>query len=127
MDDGERGGATGVEMSILWLVLLLLIGAVVQIALAFYAGQLASTAAQDGVRDGRYRDVGSAERARAQAESFLARTNGSVLQDAHVTSELDPVAGVVRVHVTGRVLTFVPGLELPVDTTATGALERVTP
>ncbi|MGD9989054.1 TadE family protein, partial [Pseudonocardia sp.] len=47
-DDGERGGATGVEMALLWVLLIGLILAVVQVALIFYAGQLALTGAQDG-------------------------------------------------------------------------------
>ena len=54
MADGrERGGATGVEMALLWAAMLAFILAVAQVALVFYAGQLALTAAQDGLHTGR--------------------------------------------------------------------------
>ena len=49
---GERGGGVGVEMALIWIAMLGLVAAATQVALVFYAGQLALTAAQDGVHAG---------------------------------------------------------------------------
>jgi Flp pilus assembly protein TadG len=81
---GERGGATSVEMALLWGAMIALILAVVQVAILFLAGQLALTAAQDGLREGRYFRVGSAEQARRGAEDFLARAAGTTLGSTRV-------------------------------------------
>jgi Flp pilus assembly protein TadG len=126
-DDGERGGATSVEMALLWIAMLAMIGAVVQVALVFYADQLASTAAQDGVRTGRNHDTVSAEQARRAAEGFLGRTAGTALADTAVTAEIADAGGTLRVRVTGRALSMIPGVELAVDRQAVGAVERVAP
>ncbi|MDN5856186.1 MAG: pilus assembly protein, partial [Actinomycetia bacterium] len=73
----ERGGATSVEMALLWTVMTAMIVAVVQVALVFYARQLALTAAEDGLRAGRYFQAGdAAATAHRAATDFLARTAG---------------------------------------------------
>ena len=90
-DTGERGGATSVQMAILWIAMITFILAVVQTALLYLAGQLALTAAEDGLRSGRYYGVGSAEQARRSAQDFLARTAG----DAKGT-RLSSIARAVR-------------------------------
>src|SRR3954468_4236550 len=108
----ERGGAVNVQMALLWTAMLALILAVVQVSLVFYAGQLALTAAEDGVRSGRAETAagnrpasrGAADEARRDAEEFLTRTAGSTLTATAVTAELDPAAGTVSVTVTGRAL-----------------------
>lgn len=123
--DGERGGATGVEVALSWIALLALIGAVAQVALLFYAGQLALTAAQDGVTAGRVRP--STTEAEAAARSFLARAAGTALDAPTVTTQLDDAAGVLRVRITGRALSLVPGVAMTVDKSAVGVLERPTP
>jgi Flp pilus assembly protein TadG len=126
-DDGpERGGATGVEMALLWIALLALILAVVQVALVFYAGQLALTAAQDGLRSGRSFEAPAAAATR-DAESFLARAAGSALVDSAVTATTDEATGTVRVTVSGYALSVLPGFRLPVSRDAVGGLERITP
>lgn len=124
---GERGGAVGVEMALLWGAMLLMIAAAVQVGLWFYAGQLALTAAEDGLRAGRYLHTPSAERARAQAQTFLDRTAGGVLGSPTVTAELDLAGGLLRVEVTGTVVSVVPGLDLRVQREAAGAIEQVVP
>lgn len=126
-DGGDRGGATAVEMSLVWLAMLLMVGAAVQVALVFHAGQLALTAAEDGLRSGRYADTPSADEARADATAFLARAAGTSLQEPHVAATLDPTAGVLRVEVRGRALSLLPGVEFEVRKQAVGAIERVTP
>jgi Flp pilus assembly protein TadG len=126
-DTGDRGGATGVEMALLWVAMLALISAVVQVALLFYAGQLALTAAEDGLRSGRYLERRSAEQARADAQAFLQRAAGRALSAPVVSAELDPEAGVLRVRVAGRALSMLPGVPLPVEKVAVGPVERITP
>ncbi|MGD9991475.1 TadE family protein [Pseudonocardia sp.] len=122
----ERGGATSVEMALLWTVLTVLILAVVQIALLFYAGQLALTAAQDGLRSGRYYATESViDAARRDAEEFLARAGGRTLTDVAVTASVDD--GVLQVRVTGTALSLIPGVPLAVSRDAIGRLERITP
>jgi Flp pilus assembly protein TadG len=133
--NGERGGALNVQMALLWGAMLALVLAVVQVALVFYAGQLALTAAEDGVRSGRTGAApaspsgaaGAVEEARRDAEAFLARTAGSTLTATSVTATLDPGAGTVSVTVTGRVLAVLPGVSLPITRQAVGGLEQVTP
>lgn len=122
----ERGGSASVEMALLWGVLMVLIFAVVQVALVFYAGQLALTAAQDGLRSGRYfttESVGAA--ASRDAGEFLRRASGSVLTGVDVSASVDDGAGLLRVRVTGTALSLVPGIPMKVTREAVGGLERV--
>ena len=122
----ERGGSAGVEMALLWGVLILLILAVVQVALLFYAGQLALTAAQDGLRSGRYFATESVTAAASRdADDFLRRAAGSVLTGVDVSASVDDGAGLLRVRVTGTALSLVPGVPLEVSREAVGGLERV--
>jgi hypothetical protein len=124
---GEAGGATSVEMALMWGAMLSIVLTGIQVALLFYADQIALTAAQDGLRSGRYLENRSAEHARQQAEAFLDGTAGTVLNSPAVAAELDPADGLLRVEVTGTALSFVPGLELHVERVAVGPVERVTP
>ncbi len=121
----ERGGAVNVEMALLWGAMTLLTLAVVQVALVFYAGQLALTAAEDGLRTGGGYGSGSATEARRAAETFLQRAAGTTLTGTSVTATIDPAAGVVRVRVAGSAPSLVPGLSVPVAREAVGGLERV--
>lgn len=124
----ERGGATSVEMALLWGVLTVLILAVVQVTLLFYAGQLALTAAQDGLRSGRYYSTESVtDAARRDAEDFLARAGGTTLTDVSITATVDDGTGLLRVQVTGTALSLIPGVPLAISKEAVGGLERVTP
>ncbi|MBA2302631.1 MAG: pilus assembly protein [Acidobacteria bacterium] len=124
----ERGGgAVNVQMALLWSAILLLILAVVQVALVYFAGQLALTAAQDGLRQGRYYGSGSPETARRGAEDFLARTGGNTLSKPAVSAELTDNGATMRVAVSAEVLSLVPGVRPTVHKEATGVLERLTP
>ncbi|WP_300007395.1 TadE/TadG family type IV pilus assembly protein [Pseudonocardia sp.] len=128
VDGGERGGATGVEMALIWIALIGLILAVVQVALIFYAGQLALTGAQDGLRSGRaYLAESTTDAARRDAEAFLARAGGTVLTDVVVTATIDDDGALLRVQVTGSALSLVPGVPLAVTREAVGGVERVSP
>ncbi len=122
----ERGGATNAEMALLWGSLTMLVLAVVQASLLFYANQLATSAAQDGLRSGRYLStVSVTDSARRDAEGFLARAAGTALTDTRVNASID--GDLLRVHVTGRALSILPGVPLQVDRQAAGALERPAP
>ncbi len=125
--DGERGGATSVELALLWGALLIAILAVVQAALISYAGQVALTGAQDGLSSGRaYATEGVADVARRDTESFLARAGGTVLTDVAVTVTVEDLPGLLRVRVTGTVLSLVPGMPFVITREAVGGLERIT-
>src|SRR4051794_40508796 len=143
---GERGGGVGVEMALIWIAMLGLVAAATQVALVFYAGQLALTAAQDGVHAGATQTAASqdpAARARAAldptaqgraddaardaAQGFLARASGTVFTPIAVTVSVEQGGGVLRVQVRGQALSLIPGIELSVDKSAVAALEQVTP
>jgi hypothetical protein len=126
VDDPERGGATSVQMALLWTGMLALVLATTQTALFFFAGQVALIAAEDGLRSGRYYQVESADQARHDAESFLARTVGNTLTSTSVDVSISPDAETLQVTVSGEVLSIVPGVTLRVSRRATGAIEQVT-
>lgn len=122
---GEQGGATSVEMAVLWSAMITAVLAVVQVALVFYAGQLALTAAEEGLRAARYYGTADvAVAARRETLAFLDRAAGRTLDDASVTAAVDN-AGILHVRVTGSALSLVPAIPFPVVREATGALERV--
>lgn len=123
----ERGGATSVEMALLWAAILAFVLTIVQVALLFLAGQLALTAAQDGLRVGRYHPTASAETAQEAAEDYLARTAGSTLIAPTVTATAAADGSILQVDVSGGVLSVVPGVELHVAKHAAGAIERPAP
>lgn len=122
----ERGGATNAEMALLWGSMMLAILTLVQVSLLFYAGQLATSAAQDGVRSGRYfSTVSVTDSARRDAEGFLGRAAGTALTDTRVSASID--GDLLRVRVTGQALSIVPGVPLRIDRQAAGGLERPMP
>lgn len=112
-------------MALLWIAMLALVLAVVQVAMIFYSGQLALAAAEDGVRSGRYYGAPSTESARRDAEAFLNRAAGSTLAGAVVTATLD--GATLRVTVAGDAPSVVPGVRMRVSREAVGGLERITP
>ena len=126
-DGGERGGATSVAMALIWTALLAFVLATVQAGLFYLAGQLALTAAQDGLRAGRTYPAPSTARAQVAGEDFLARAAGTTLGSPIVTATLSADGAVLQVDVTGTVLTVVPGMTLRVAKRAAGAVERPAP
>jgi Flp pilus assembly protein TadG len=133
---GERGGGVGVEMALIWIAMLSLVAAATQVALVFYAGQLALTAAQDGVHAGATQTAAAKDltgqgrandAARDAAQGFLARASGTVLSPTAVTVNVEQGGGVLRVEVRGQALSLIPGTKLTVDKSAVAALEQVTP
>ncbi len=126
VDTGERGGAAGVEAALAWIAMLGLLGAVVQIALLFYAGQLALTAAETGAGTGRH-ETRPAVAAEEATRAFLNRAGGTALVVPSVAADLGPDGAVLRVRVTGQALSLMPGVTLTVDKSAVAAVERVAP
>ena len=126
-DGGERGGATSTAMALIWTAMLAFVLATVQAALFYLAGQLALTAAQDGLRAGRTYPAVSTAQARTAGEDFLARAAGTTLGSPTVTATLSADGAVLQVDVTGTVLTVIPGIELRVAKRAAGAVELPAP
>ena len=123
MPGRDRGSAT-LEVSILAPVLLLVVFTIIQVGLWSYARSLALGAAQEGVAAGRAYQA-SAEAGRARAQAFLDATAGDSLVGSVVTTSA--TAGSLRVEVTGRALSVLPGVPgLPVRQRAEGPLERFT-
>jgi Flp pilus assembly protein TadG len=106
-------------------VLLLLIFSLVQASLYFYARSLALAAAQEGVRAARAENADLPDGA-ARARQFLADSAGDSLRATTVnTGESTPTR--VRVRVTGRSLSVLPGVSgLLVAQEASGSKERFT-
>ena len=132
---GERGGGVGVEMALIWIAMLSLVAAATQVTLVFYAGQLALTAAQDGVHAGATQTATAQDptgqgrahdAARDAAQGFLARASGTVFTPTAVTVNVEQGGGLLRVQVRGQALSLIPGTKLTVDKSAVAALEQVT-
>jgi Flp pilus assembly protein TadG len=120
----ERGSAS-LEIAILGPALLLMIFAVIQAGLWFYARNLALAAAQEGADAARGYQA-SADAGVARAESFLQRAARDSLQSATVSSS-GSTPTTVRIEVRGRSLSVIPGLPgLPVFQFAQAPVERFT-
>lgn len=121
----REGGAATLELVIAFPVLLALIFTVVQASLYFHARSLALAAAQEGVRAARA-EPGALGDGAARARAFLAATAGDALLGPAVsTAGSTPTR--IRVRVTGRSLSVLPGVAgLPVAQAASGPKERFT-
>jgi Flp pilus assembly protein TadG len=119
----DRGSLT-LEVSILAPILLLIVFTIIQVGLWSYARSLALGAAQEGLAAGRAHGA-SAQTGRVRAQQFLDAAAGDSLVGSTVTVRVD--ATEVRVDVTGRALSVLPGVPgLPVRQHATGPRERFT-
>ena len=123
----DDGGAATLELVVLFPILLLLIFGTIQGALYFHGRNVVLAAAQQGVRaarlDGQPDRSATAER---QTRQFLLDTGElSNLDGLTVVVSLD--ANQVRVTVSGRTVSLLPGVPGPrVTQTAAGSLERFT-
>jgi Flp pilus assembly protein TadG len=123
MPRGDRGSVT-LEVSILAPVLLVVVFTIIQVGLWSYARSLALGAAQEGVAAGRAYHA-PADAGRDRALTFLDSTAGDSLVGSTVTSTA--TAATLRVEVTGRALSVLPGVPgLPVRQHAEGPIERFT-
>lgn len=112
------------EIAVLGPALLLLIFSVVQVALVGHARSIALAAAQEGATAASAYGAGLGA-GQARASEFLARVAGDSLQATTVlVSSRGPV---VRVAVTGRSLSVLPGLRgVTIQQVAEAPVERVT-
>ncbi|MFC0429923.1 TadE/TadG family type IV pilus assembly protein [Kutzneria buriramensis] len=120
----ERGGGTSLAWVIVMPAILLVIFTGVQAGLWFYGRVLALHAAQEAVLAGRVDPVSTA-RAQQRAQQFLDEAAGDWITAPTVDATTD--GDTVRVTVTGRSLTIVPGLNLTFSQTAAGGVERPAP
>jgi hypothetical protein len=121
----EAMARPSIRIAILGPALLLLVFAVVQAGLWFFARSLALAAAQEGVAAPRAYDA-PGDAGVARAWSFLDRSAGDSLQAATV-STAGSTATTLRVEVRGRALSILPGVPgLPVSQAARAPVERFT-
>ena len=118
---GERGDTT-VQAVVLVPLTLLLIFAIIQFAVAWYAKTALTTAAEDGLR---YTQTNSTQRPEPAAEQS-ARMNAGFVDDLNVTSA-HTATGRLTVTVTGKVPAAFPGLRWTITGAATGPLEEFRP
>ena len=122
--DRDRGSVS-LEIAILGPALLLLIFSIVQAGLWFYARSLALAAAQEGVTAARSYQA-NPNSGRSRAQSFLDEQAGDSLTGTTVTSAGSTPTR-VRIKVTGRALSVLPGIPgLKVTQAADGPVERFT-
>jgi Flp pilus assembly protein TadG len=120
----ERGTASLAQTVLVAPALLLALMLIVQFGLLFHAKNVAENAAQEGAAAGRRFDgseAGAAERAR----TFLAELGPRMLSNRTVTTQRTPETATVTV--TGTVISLVPGLDLTVEESASGPVERYVP
>ena len=123
-DTGDSGVAT-LELTVLFPVVLLLLFGVIQGALYFHGRNVALAAAEQGVRaaraDGQPDRAGTAS---DQARQFLHDTGElDNLTELRIIPQVD--TRMVRVTVTARTLSLVPGVPGPrISQTAAGVIER---
>lgn len=122
---GDRGDAPSVAS--LWAIPIafLVVFGIVQGGIWFHSRNVALTAAEQGVREGRI--VGSAAAGVAAAEEFLAGNGGGIFDTVTVSSS-GSTGEVVRITVAGTIPSFFPGLpSIEFAQTAAGAVERPRP
>ncbi len=117
-DRNDRGSVL-VEAVIVVPVLMVVLLAVVQCALWAHAGQVVGLAAAEGDRTARTMNGGPAAGV-AQARSIV---SGGDLASSDVVSEILP-GDLVRITVTGRAVSILPGLSLPVSSVVVGPIQE---
>ena len=125
----DERGVSAVEMAFIAPGLIFLIFFSIQGALFFYGRSVAIQAAREGVSQLRLaQDQATYEDIRAgvvdNTESFAVAVGRESLIDPVATPSYDDEAGRVRMKVTGRVISLLPGLDLTVTQEAEGPVER---
>jgi hypothetical protein len=118
---GGEAGATTLEAVLVFPALLLLLMLIIQFALWYHASDLATAAAQDGVRAARIEGATAADGA-DRANQLLDQTGPSILQGRHVSVQRG--ADIARVEVRGTCIRLVPFLRLPVHAVAESSTEQ---
>ena len=120
----ERGTASLAQTVLVAPALLFALMLIVQFGLLFHAQNVAENAAQEGAAAGR-RFGGSQAGAAERARMFLAELGPRMLTNRTVTAQRTPETA--SVTVSGTVISVVPGLDLRVEETALGPVERYVP
>lgn len=118
---GERGAASAAQAALVAPVLLASLMLIVQVGLLFHARNVAEEAAQEGAAAGRRFD-GSGSEAQDAASRYLGSLSDRTLQNRSVRATR--TAQTTTVTVTGTVLAVVPWLDLAVEESASGPVER---
>ncbi|MEU0490792.1 TadE family protein [Nocardiopsis sp. NPDC006139] len=119
--DDDRGSGT-LEVAVLFPVVLLIVMAILQAGLWYHGRSVALAAAQEGVSAGRA-ELSSVGHAQEAAAAFAEKVGA--LDDVSV-STAGSSATRIRVTVTGRVPSLIPGVPIAVSQEASGAVERWT-
>ncbi|MGH3997972.1 MAG: TadE/TadG family type IV pilus assembly protein [Pseudonocardiaceae bacterium] len=120
----ERGSAGIAETVILAPVLLFMLMAIVQFGLYFHARNIAEQSAQEGAAVARRFD-GTAAAGRSKTLEFLGSLGSDTLRGRSVQANRTPETATVTVS--GTVISLVPWLDLRVEESATGPVERYVP
>jgi Flp pilus assembly protein TadG len=127
---GADAGMTAIEFVFLTPVLFFMIFATVQFGLYFFADHVAQAAAQAGARKARAEadanPGGWQGEARNTANDYMQQLGPRLLEGPDVQT-VAPSANTVGVHITARVPTIFPGLDLTVDARSQGPVERFVP
>ncbi|MGC0417438.1 TadE/TadG family type IV pilus assembly protein [Embleya sp. AB8] len=114
-----------ITMAIIFPVFILVLLAVIQGCLWWYAREVAMQAAKEGVEEGR-RQHGDLHAAEDQGRKVAKNLSGGMLKDPRVTPE-QTKDGQLRVTVRGTSLSIVPGIgNLTITQHADGVVERWT-
>jgi Flp pilus assembly protein TadG len=117
----SQRGTTTLEAVLVFPVLLLLLMLIIQFALWYHATDVATAAAQDGVRAARV-EGGTGQDGYARANTLLDEAARSILQDRKVV--VARTTDDARVEVSGTCIALVPFLRLPVRAVAESGTER---
>ena len=117
-------GSVSLELAIAFPVVLLLVTALLQYGLWFFARTVALAAAQEGVTAARVLDAVPADGVERAAQYI--EDNGADTLMAPTVVATSPTAGIVVVEVSGRSLSVVPGMTLTVTQSAQGPVESFT-
>lgn len=116
----DRGSATVEAVLVIPVVMLLLLVAV-QLALWSHASQVVHTAASEG--DASARSYGGGDQmGEARAEEVLRASQSNVIGPTVQVTDLP--GGQVKVTVTARAVSILPGIQLPVSATAVGSIQE---
>lgn len=124
------GGMTAIEFVLLTPVLFFMIFATVQFALYLFAQNVAQAAAQAGAREARAEadanPGGWRGEAEAKANSYIRQLGPELLVGPEVTT-VQPEQYTVGVEIHAEIPTVFPGLDLTVDASSQGPVERFVP
>ena len=118
---GRDDGVMVAENAVVIPAIFLLFFLILQIGFYWHASNIATSAAQEGVRDASATKSSSGTNA---ALSFVNAHGGSMLKNpnAHQSGG----ARRVSVTVTGKSISMVPGIDFTIEQTATAPIERLT-